>query len=119
MARIPLRILLPVSVLVSLLSPSTGAAQTCPDVPVPAYRPEITSPQAHILGFPDLRVTSEQANSYQLQLTAESDHILTRQFGSSNNGTPLYYSFIGRPENLGRLEEINARQRSLRDPRVT
>ena len=117
--RPQLRILVPFALVASLLLPATGSAQACGMTTAPTYRAGITSPQGHIPTFPDVRVTTAQANSYQLLLTQQSDHVVSQQFGTSNNGTPMYYSFIGRPENLAKLDEINARQKALRDPRVT
>lgn len=47
-----------------------------------------------------------QVIAYYQYIDAESDRVQLVQYGTTNEGRPLYLAFVSTPENLARLEEI-------------
>ena len=97
--------------------PGSAGAAPCEDEAT--YAAGIPSPEDEIVGWPHRRALTTELNSYATSMDEASDRVVTEQFGESNGGTPLYYSLIGTPENLAAVDAIAARQKELRDPRVT
>ncbi len=114
LGRVPAVVLILLGVLVA---PQMAGAAECEDEP--AYAAGITSPESAIVGWPHRRALTPELNDYVTAIDEESDRVITEQFAESNGGTPMYYSLVGTPENLADVDAIAARQKELRDPRVT
>ena len=59
----------------------------------------------------------EKIVSYFELVSARSDRVLTRELGKTTNGNPFIVATISSPENLARLDAIQANQRKIADPR--
>lgn len=55
---------------------------------------------------------------YCREVVARSPRAEMRRYGASGEGRPLFYLVVSSDENLARLEEIQAGQRQLADPRL-
>jgi hypothetical protein len=85
----------------------------------PEYDPSITPPAAAISGWPARPATTPEIIAYVTAIDAQADRVITRQFATSWNGTPLYYSLVGDAATLADPEGVAAVQQELRDPRRT
>ena len=101
----------------ALAAPRSAGAAPCKESPT--YADGVTSPEDAMVGWPHRRALTTELNDYVTSIDEESDRVVTEQFGESNGGTPLYYSLVGTPENIAAIDDIAARQKELRDPRVT
>ncbi len=84
------------------------------------YEPSVPLPEK-FLGYEiGKRFTdSPSITRYCLLLAEASDRVAVQEYGRSVEGHPLIVLFISDPRNLRRLNEINAANRSLTDPRIT
>jgi hypothetical protein len=94
-----------------------ASGQSCPSTPT--FDPAITSPTIAIPGWPDRIATTTEINNYFEMVDGQTDRVTTQQFGTSVNGTPLIYSFVGTPANVANPDRIAADQKRLTDPRTT
>jgi hypothetical protein len=101
----------------ALLTVPSASGQTCPSTPT--YDPAITAPNVAIPGFPDRLATTIEIGNYFNMVDSQTNRVTTDTFGTSYNGTPMVYSFVGHPANVSNADGIAAQQKRLTDPRVT
>ena len=95
-------------VLLAPLSPPVPGAQA---IPAPdEYARFVIGSDGNLLRW-------EKIVSYFELVSARSDRVLTRELGKTTNGNPFIVATISSPENLARLDEIQANQRKIADPR--
>jgi Zinc carboxypeptidase len=101
----------------ALFAAPTASGQGCPSTPT--YDPAVTSPTVAIPGWPDRLATTVETNMYFDMVDSQTNRVITDTFGTSVNGTPMPYSFVGHPANVANADGIASEQRRLTDPRVT
>jgi hypothetical protein len=101
----------------ALFSSQSATGQSCPSTPT--YDPAITAPNVAIPGFPDRLATTIEIGNYFNMVDSQTNRVNTDTFGTSYNGTPMVYSFVGHPANVANADGIAADQKRLTDPRVT
>jgi hypothetical protein len=101
----------------ALFGVQTATSQTCPSTPT--YDPAITPPNVAIPGFPDRLATTIETNNYFEMIDGQTNRVNTEIFGTSVNGSPMPYSFVGHPGNVANADGIAAQQKRLTDPRIT
>jgi Zinc carboxypeptidase len=106
--------LVAVTASVALAVPSAGAGGCGP-----GYDPSITPPTEAISGYPVKEATTQELLEYFATVDGESDRVTTGTYATSWMGTPLIYALVTDESQLPAVDEIAARQRALRDPRVT
>jgi hypothetical protein len=107
----PLVVLLLVPLLVPLLLST---------LPAPAQAQEIPSPEAffgHVMGADRELAHWDELSEYYRLLDRESDRLQVVEMGPSTRGNPFLVLLVSSPENLARLEELQALNARLSDPR--
>lgn len=59
----------------------------------------------------------EKIVEYFRTVAAESDRVMVQDLGKSTNGNPFIMATVSSPANLARLDDIQATQHRLADPR--
>lgn len=82
------------------------------------HDPAIPLP-ASVLGFPvgQQVATSRQILEYARLVAEHSDRVELVEYGQTFEGRPLVYLIVSSPENIGRIDEIQADMAALADPR--
>jgi len=101
----------------ALFSVQSATGQTCPSTPT--YDPAITPPSTAMPGWPDRLATTIEIGNYFNMVDSQTNRVTTDTFGTSYNGTPMVYSFVGQPANVANADGIAADQARLTDPRIT
>jgi hypothetical protein len=101
----------------ALFAAPTASGQGCPSTPT--YDPAVTSPTVAIPGWPDRLATTIEIGQYFNMVDSQTNKVTTDTFGTSVNGTPMVYSFVGHAANVANADGIAAEQKRLTDPRVT
>jgi hypothetical protein len=117
MRRSALGVTVTLALAAAMFAAPTASGQGCPSTPT--FDPAITPPTTAMPGWPDRIATTIEINNYFEMLDSQTDRVTTEQFGTSVNGTPLIYSFVGTPANVATADGIAAEQKRLTDPRVT
>lgn len=100
-------------------NPIEGLAYDLSIYPSPAeHDASIPTPDA-LLGFPvgQRSATSAQIVEYAYQLAAASNRVEVVEYARTYENRPLIYLIISSPENLARVETIQANMARLADPR--
>lgn len=111
------------------LAPCPAYAQTAPVQPAPVpplqqafgtleLDPTIPHPD-QLLGFPlgQQAATAEQIHAALQQWAAVSDRLRVVEYARSHQGRPLSVAIVSSPENLARLDQLQAELHALADPR--
>ena len=127
----PLRVLVPLIAVVAAAAAAAGAPTTsgappggaCDPVQTqPVFRSDVPTAET-VLGFElgTREVTAAEADAYVRALDAASDRVTSGTFGTTWQGRPLGYAFVGKPENVSAdgLAGVQAAMQRLRDPRTT
>jgi hypothetical protein len=101
----------------AMFAAPSASGQGCPSTPT--FDPAITPPTTAMPGWPDRIATTIEINNYFEMVDTQTNRVTTEQFGTSVNGTPMIYSFVGTPENVANADGIAADQKLLTDPRTT
>jgi hypothetical protein len=101
----------------ALFGAPAATGQSCPSTPT--YDPAITAPSIAMPGWPDRLATTIEIGNYFNMVDSQTNRVTTDTFGTSYNGTPMVYSFVGHPANVNNADGIAADQAKLTDPRIT
>jgi hypothetical protein len=107
--------------LIALLGPASVRAQDFDFYSHGSYRSEVPRPAA-ILGYEPGEFHTNHGNMLRVVdalSQAASDRVRIFDYGRSTEGRRLILIVVSAPENIGRLDEIRASIRRLRDPVAT
>ncbi len=85
-----------------------------------AAQADIPSPEeyfGHVMGADRELARWDELHDYYQLIGERSDRVDVRTVGQSTNGHPFLVIFVSSPENLARLDEIQAMNKVLQDPR--
>lgn len=106
---------------VALLSASSAGAQEFDFYAAGPYRPDVARPAA-ILDYEPGEFHTDHGNMLRVMeaiASTAADRVRIFRYGRSVEGRPLILVVVSAPQNIGRLDEITADVRRLRDPRST